>query len=244
MNVMSLTKISEMKRQRKKRSDAGSFILTARDLQMLEWIGEQFAIRFDHLQMLAVHFKDMDVDEMPKALSFSAAHQLTSRWVKEGLVERKKIFAEDPMWVWLTKKGLETVGLDMKFHTPAISKLKHNHAVNAVRLYAEKKLKDEIRWVSEREANALRKHQGKPHLVDGEIEFEDGLVVGIEVELTQKRKQRLRSILHHLKNEYETVWYFSSDEVFNVVQNAIEKIPSHEETFIQHRLYPIMNMGA
>lgn len=213
----------------KRRSDFGTVVLTNRDINIFLWMGEQYAIRFDHLQILA------------GGLSYKAAYRLSTRWVKAGYVIRQKIFVGQPMWLWLTAKGLKAVGLDVPYHTPAISRLAHIHTVNSVRLYIENRVGETARWVGEREANALRKLAKKKHLVDGELEYGDGHVVGIEVELTQKRKIRLNNIVRELKRDYDTVWYFAAPECYNAVQSAIERIPNHEETFILHPLSSIID---
>ena len=239
MLLLQQSKI-EMIEKRKRRSDYGSVILTQRDLAILKWIGEQYAIRFDHLQVLAPRYSEgLSKD----ALGYHAIYGLSSRWVKLGLAERKKIFVGHPMWFWLTKKGIEAVGLDAPYKVPAISRFAHVHAVNSVRLYVEDRVGDSARWTCEREANALRKETGQKHLVDGLVEYPDeNELVAIEVELTQKRQRRLNSILKELRANYKSVWYFASDESYNAVESAIKRLPDHdeEETFILYRLSTIM----
>ncbi len=228
------------KPRRKKRSDSGRVILTPRDLALLKWMGEQYAIRFDHLQVLATKYSE---GRREKVLGYQAVYGVSSRWVKLGLVERKKIFVGHPMWLWLTKKGLETAGLEHPYKVPAISRFAHIHAVNSVRLHVEAKRGDSIRWICEREANALRKEEGQIHLIDGLVEdLSDGEIVGVEVELTQKRQTRLDSILRELRANYKSVWYFASDEAYSAVESAIKRVPNHdeEETFILYRLSSIM----
>lgn len=230
---------SPLKLKRKRRSDYGSVILTARDLALLRWIGEQYAIRFDHLQVLAARY----AKDGPETLGYHGVYGLSSRLVKLGLLERKKIFVGHPMWLWLTKKGIETVGLDAVYKVPAISRFAHIHAVNSVRLHVEAKTGDSAKWICEREANAQRKEEGQVHLVDGLVEYPDeNELVGIEVELTQKRQRRLDSILKELRGAYKSVWYFASDEAYNAVESAIKRLPNHEEeeTFILYRLSSIM----
>jgi len=226
--------------KRKRRSDYGSVRLTTRDLAILKWIGEQYAIRFDHLQFLATRYA---IDLTSDLLGYHGAYGLSSRWVKLGLVEREKIFADDPMWLWLTKKGIETAGLDHPYKVPAISRFAHVHAVNAVRLHVEAKAGDSAKWICEREANALRKEEGQKHLIDGLVEYPDeNELVGVEVELTQKRQERLNSILKELRANYKSVWYFASDEAYGAVASAIRRLPNHDEdeTFILYRLSSIM----
>lgn len=231
--------------QSKRRSDYGQVVLNKRDIDIMMWVGEQFAIRFDHLQLLAGQLSNVPSAVSETGLSYKATYRITTRWVKAGLVVRKRIFMEEPLWLWLTPKGIRTVGLDVDSRPPAISRLAHIHAVNAVRIHVERRVKDQARWIGEREANALRRNDDKKrHLVDGEVEYRDGVVAGVEVELTQKRAARLNNILRELKREYDSVWYFAAPECYNAVKNAIERVTGHEETFILHRLSPIMNIGV
>ena len=44
--------MSNEKKVRKQRSDKGTTKLSPRDIRCLRWIGEQYAIRFDQLQVL------------------------------------------------------------------------------------------------------------------------------------------------------------------------------------------------
>lgn len=236
-----MSHLSSQKSKRKRRSDYGSVILSTRDFALLQWIGEQYAIRFDHLQVLATRHS---ADLPSEMLGYHGVYGLSSRWVKAGLVERRKIFVGHPMWLWLTKKGLETTGLEHPYKVPAISRFAHVHAVNSVRLYVEERLGDNARWICEREVNVKRKEEGQTHLVDGLVEYlDDNEVVAVEVELTQKRQQRLDSILRELRSNYKSVWYFASNEAYSAVESAIKRLPDHdeEETFILYHLSNIMN---
>lgn len=210
-------------------------------MHILSWVGEQYAIRFDHLQKLAGNLSHHPQAVTANGLNYNATYRIVTRWVKAGLVERTKIFAKDPLWVWLTTAGLNAVGLDNTYRHPAISRLAHIHAVNAVRLRVEERVGDKARWICEREANAFRKVQRKKHKVDGELEYRDGVTVAIEVELTQKRRTRLNAVLRELKHDYDTVWYFATNDCYQAIKNAIGKVPDHEETFILRPLSSIMN---
>ncbi len=102
-----------------------------------------------------------------------------------------------------------------------MGRLSHIYNVNRVRLYIEQRL-TEAQWVSERQINVERKAEGKHHLVDGEILYQD-TVIGVEVEQTQKSRRRLESILKELQADYEAVWYFVADTAGPAVREAIAK---------------------
>lgn len=222
--------------KQKRRSDYGRVVLTERDVRSLVWMGEQFAIRFDHLQILAGRLSENPEALPAQGLSYQATYRISTRWVKAGLAVRKKILVGEPMWLWLTRRGIEQVGLELPYHQPAISRLAHIHAVNAVRLLVEARLGDRVRWIGERAANMQRMAAGKTHLVDGELRYQTGEVVAVEVELTQKRRVRLRRILEELRQDYYTVWYFVAPECRTAVEHAIQQLEGHEKTFV---VYPL-----
>ena len=209
--------------------------LTARDMAMLRWIGEQFAVSLDDLSVLEHLVTGKSNDE--PLLKYKGIYALTSKWVAWGLVERDKVVPKEPMWVWLTKEGVNAVELEVPARRPSRVRYEHINATNTVRLHVEKKLGNTARWIGERESNASRLLQNKDaHQVDGVIEYPEGDEVAIEVELTQKRIVDLRLILHELQQEYDTVWYFASDNCYKAVKKRIEEIPNHEDTFVVKRL--------
>ena len=222
----------------KRRSDFGTFQMTARDLAILTWIGEQYAIRVDHLQVLAGREADHDLKE-PGILSEPGVRRLYNRWAKAGWIEKRKLLAHDPIWVWLSKRGIAETGLDFPAHTPSVGRLAHMHAVNGVRLYVENKLGTEAKWISDRQVNIERKAEKKRHLVDGELFYEE-THIALEVELTLKKRARLDSILRELKRDYAAVWYFATEECYNPLENAIQAVPGHEETFVLYRLSEVL----
>jgi hypothetical protein len=84
--------------------DAGTPVLTDRDLFALTWISHQYAIRLDHLQVLLGQHKGAEI-------SLGAARQLASRWIHAGWVESRKFLGFEPSWVWPTEEGLDTIRL-------------------------------------------------------------------------------------------------------------------------------------
>lgn len=204
-------------------------------MAMLRWIGEQFAVSFDHLPMLE-HLVMKKASDAP-LLQYKGIASLTDRWLHYQLIERQKIFVKKPQWIWLTRKALNAVDLDFPARAPSVARLDHIHAVNRVRLHFERKTVGQgIHWICEREANESRKKLNKKHQVDGEIKYPDGYTAAVEVELNQKRKPRLRSILRELQRDYDAVRYYVSDSSYTAVKNAIQEIPNYEETFILKKL--------
>ena len=210
-----------------RRSDYGQVRATERDLYMLRWVGEQYAVRIDQLGQLAAMYKG-------EKLSSPTIKWLTSRWREAGWVEKQKLLAASPQWVWLTRDGYRDAGLDYPYAKPSVSRLNHNYHTNAVRLWIEKRSRGAAEWICDRSINPERKAEGKRHFVDGEVVFQ--AKIAIEVELTQKSRPRLDSILRELKKDYEAVWYFAAPECYTAVKSAIESVPGHQETFVLYQL--------
>lgn len=218
-----------------RRSDYGQVRATERDLYLLKWIGEQYAVRVDQLRELAQVYKGSE-------LSAPTIKWLVSRWKEAGWVEKQVLLAGHPQWVWLTREGYRDAGLEYPYARPSVSRLRHIYHTNAVRLWIERRSRGKAQWTSDRSVNPERKAEGKRHFIDGEVFYEDRNIA-LEVELTQKSRTRLDSILSELKKDYEAVWYFASPECYTAVKAAIESVPGHEETFVLYRLEAVFEGG-
>jgi len=206
-----------------RRSDYETVRATARDLHLLRWIGDQFAVDTSQLKVLMNRWKRFHEPDWNEAsLSDETVKRLLVRWRKAGWIENRKLLAHRPQWVWLSKIGLDDMGLSYPYRTPAVGRLNHIYHVNMVRLYTEGRLGNEAEWISERQVNAERKADDKKHLVDGEVVYQD-TVIGIEVEQTQKTKRRLASILYELQEDYVAVWYFVAEVALGAVEEMISK---------------------
>ena len=113
---------------RKRRSDYGTIQTTDRDIALLTWIAEQYAIRFDQLHYLVNRYKGEDVTE-------SNIKWLINRWRTAGWVDKRKIVYGEPGWIWLSKDGLKAMELPYPQWEPKPGRMAHIHAVNAVRLF-------------------------------------------------------------------------------------------------------------
>lgn len=222
------------RKDKKRRSDYGQVQTTERDIEILRWIGEQYAARFDHLQILAARKSEKGLLHQEGEIGYSGIQRLYRRWMKAGWVEKRKVLAGEPQWIWLTKKGLQHIELEYPYRELSVTKLLHVHPTNAVRLHIEQKLGARVQWISERVLTQAGRKKNK-HMPDGEIIFQ-GTRVGIEVERSRKTNQRLHHILRGLKMTYENVWYFAGDECYLTVKNAMESIPGHQKAFQLYRL--------
>ena len=215
---------------RKERSDKGSIKITERDLSVLGFIGQQYAVRADQLARLLKRPAE-------GALSESATRAVIARWEKAGLAASRKVIADEPRFVWLTRKGLDEVGLAFKPWTPTAASLAHIFWTNQVRIHTEDR-HPAAAWRSERELRKGRVMQtistATNHEVDAEIQLPQG-VVAVEVELTAKSVDRRRSIMSEVASRYATVWYFAPPNV----QSLLEKTAAVFEQGERVRIYPL-----
>lgn len=80
------------------RIDATGVRCSHRDLKLLRFIGEQYAVTLPQLARL------MD-------RSYHAARWLRSRWERAGWVKGRALLVGEPVFIWLTRRGLGVAGL-------------------------------------------------------------------------------------------------------------------------------------
>ena len=212
---------------RKERSDKGSIKLTERDLSVLRFVGEQYGVRQDQLARLLKRPAE-------GALSDSATRAVLARWEKAGLTDSRTVIADEPKFIWLTRKGLDEVGLSFKPWAPTAASLAHIFWTNQVRMHTEER-HPQSSWRSERELRKGRVMQSistaQAHEVDAEIHLPEG-IVAVEVELTPKSAERRRSIMAEVIQRYATVWYFAPANVASLLEESASSVPGRERVRI------------
>lgn len=212
--------MKEPLKPRKTRYDRGTIKANDRDILLLGWIADQYAVRFDNVVDLARRYPGPGSN--PDGLSVSAVRQVVDRWRRAGWVEHRQILAGESPWVWLTRAGLAAFGFTQyKAAPPALNRIRHIHAINCVRLDIEE---DGERWISERMIRAgmfpLPQLEAETrHVPDAILVTDDGHVA-IEVELTQKKPDeiahKMHSLIHAWDREaytyaYTGIWYYTPD---------------------------------
>ena len=219
---------------RKQRRDKGQIRLNPRDLEVLRWIGEQYAVRLDTLQVLLGRQAQQKTN-VENLITESSARRVLDRWKQEKLVAGRKILAGETEWVWLTPHGLRHMDLPYKPKEPSVSQLLHLHLVNQIRLKAEIQYKELHYWCGERQLRHEHSHNPKFHVPDGELIRTDSQVVAIEIERTLKTRSRIAEIVEQLDKQYGTVWYFVTPETHTAVKEATAYDPH------KFRLYDLEN---
>lgn len=170
--------------------------ITERDLEVLAWIADQYAVRTDVICWLLGE---------GRALSDSRTRAIVARWQRAGLVDSRRFFAGAPNVVWPTRAGTNLVRPGWRSRPPNLALLAHHHTVSQVRLAIERRGHG-TDWVSER---VLYKERATPdaHVADGTFLSSRGPVTAVEVELTLKSADRLRDIVRDLTLDHEAVLY-------------------------------------
>ncbi len=227
------------KRPRKERRDKGKKLIKRRDLIVLLWIAQQYGARLDQVQTLLSRMPGRGGKPVSSSgLTLSAVLQVVDRWVTLGLVQYKRIYDDEPGWVWLTSYALRLLQLPYTMLTPADSTLSHLYTINRVRLDLEGR-HPEYQWISERTLRAAqpRREEGAvlPHLPDAQVRTPK--LVAVEVERSPKSPKELDDILTELlitgslstdSDEpllYTTVWYFVRPKTRTSVEQARDRLP-------------------
>src|SRR2546429_8498711 len=99
------------RKPRKPRSDRGPR-LTERDHKALSWIGQQYAVRLDQVQIVLARLGEPgDSATKPKEkgrLTQKRTMGLVRRWERLGLVNSRWVLHGGPAWGWRTAGGLRT----------------------------------------------------------------------------------------------------------------------------------------
>jgi hypothetical protein len=165
--------------------------VSARDLETLRWVDEQYAVRVDQL-----------------ARKLGRSERTMQRWARLygewGWIEQRRLLVDEPAYVWLTSKGQREAGTGFGPWRPKVGKLAHIAAVVDVRLYVEERSAESL-WASER---VLRRElAASEHLPDAVVTTE-GERHAIEVELTPKARRRTVATIEELGRRYDRTLYF------------------------------------
>lgn len=185
--------------RRRPRQDSGVPQWQKRDDSCLLWIGEQRAVRYDQLQRLLARESEADLGDR-RHLSMTRTTQIINRWSRAHLVAYRKIYVNQPGWIWLTSKGLDFADLPFRPGAPAESRLDHYYYINEVRLQLEQKYGVEhLTWTSERDIQHWQEQMRKrgrtlTHTPDALVEVGEQ-TIDIEVELTRKSQREVEQVI-------------------------------------------------
>lgn len=238
--------------ERKQRSDKGSIMATRRDLYCIAWIAEQYAARGDQIQRLLSRFPDPQKPFKDTLIAETTLQDQINRWRRAGWIESRRILADEPAYSWVTKRGLQLVGLDdiYKAHEPAGTRLNHLYAVNQVRLWMDQKLtwKSERRYRSEK-VLATKKGTKLGPIPDGLVTIKNG-TAAIEVEISPKKPADVYAKLVRLARErgsadedyrltFQEIWFYVPNEkIQDLVESAVDDLQESEQERIGVHIEP------
>jgi hypothetical protein len=198
---------------------------THRDVEVLAWVAEQYAVRADTLGLLlgrlspesprTVHrweYAPGRWAELP-ALSDATVRYHLRRWLRAGWVRPQRALGRT--WIVPTPAGLDLAGSRYRPWTLVPSQLNHLHAVAIVRLAIETADPD-AEWISERALTRLRTQRRETWWrPDGGLVVADASASGscpplhtIEVELTPKHLAKLQEVFEHrYPGEVQTTYF-------------------------------------
>lgn len=228
------------------RMDRGQRRLIRRDPDVLRLIGEQYTYRFDQLQgQLARHPDSQSHD--PTVLSETRTRNAIQKWEQLGLARSRKIFQDEPAYVWLTPRGLRFVDLEVAPWSPT-DRLGHPYWINEVRALRDMlatEFSDDwqhYEWESERLWRARRnrlfkEYKGQAvqkiprsyhckHIPDAVIHFVRAGVqyhVAIEVQLSIKTESWFRTVWNALLLTHTAVFYYVSPKIKEPFMKMLQK---------------------
>jgi hypothetical protein len=205
---------------RRPRSDAGTVRLTGRDLAALGWLADMKAIYEADLGVLVGRYPAPADAVSGHRPSPRAVRFLLARWQRVGVAEVRRLIADRPRIVRLTRAGASLVGVTGFRETAEITAY-HQCEVSRLRLVLEGRPSPSLgvltHWESERmfraDLDALglsrRSETGREsvHVPDGVATYANGVRVAVEVERSVKAPARLVRIVEQLLTDYPVTLY-------------------------------------
>jgi Mn-dependent DtxR family transcriptional regulator len=184
--------------------------LTITDIKLIRWVNKMKRVNVRHVEKF-LH------------VSMSNVYRRLKRLVDNGYLVHEQIFHLKPGIYYPTWKGVNAAGDPLSPARVNLTEYEHDLIVTDIALYFEKKYGY---WKSEREIRSDKgitlKSQNHVHIPDG-LTIIEGKKIAIEVELTQKGKERIKRIFsRHLRsNDYDEVWYLAKS---NIKQNLEQHV--------------------
>jgi len=238
--VTAAERATSVKVERKRRNRLPEF--TERDAAAIRWLAEMYGARLDVLSVLLGRLGGGS-----EPLSLWGVRNQVQRWERSNLIRRERVLGQT--WVTPTRTGLDRVGASFPVWAVPVTRVRHCHAVNVVRLWYEgKPAAQSLPWISERLTYQERGKSATWHVPDGVIRDtrntdEDGPAkyVAIEVELTHKgRRAYEREVFGNLRAGVESVTYFVSDEAFaNRLRSDVRAVLERLGSSTRFEIHPL-----
>jgi hypothetical protein len=190
-------------------------LLTERDKAVLKFINEFGFCEIRHIQ------------EQFRVVK-RRAYRVMNRLIAGGLVQHQTIFHKTHGVYLLTEKGAKFGDIR---HLKRPPHNEYDHHLLVLDVYQKLiKVHKNFEWISERRLDQNKSHEKegkKKHIADGMMLLGDKKVA-IEIELTNKAKDRLKKIIDNYTFETDVgdeVWYFCNAETISKVRAMAERRP-------------------
>lgn len=198
----------EEKQKRAQRSDKGTVRLSERDIAVFNWLADMKAMYEADLRILLGRLSDGRIP------SESAVRQVVGRWQRAGYGRAQKLLVGQPRIIWLLPAGATIVGEATWKETAAHTSL-HQAEVAHVRLWLEGRTNPTgpvTSWESERRirqwyATTFKDGSRGAHVPDAFVTFANDLRAPVEVERTEKQRERLTKIVEGLMTANKLTLY-------------------------------------
>jgi hypothetical protein len=195
-------------------------VITERDLAVVRWVGEQYAVPVEILGELLARLAPADAGtrasrfgqgEPSRAAALATRECLARRHVARlesmDLIQRFRLTSGP--WVAPTRAGLRRTGLAWEPWEVSDWQLDHLGAVARLRLHLEREY-PQATWEPERAIRSRWANQGaRVRLADGGLHWPEGGATGIECELHVKRPDRYQAVVADVDPHWSEVWWFT-----------------------------------
>jgi hypothetical protein len=198
--------------------------ITERDLSVLCWAGEQYALPMELVGRIVSGSRPLvDADRV--------ARRSVARLELLGYAGRRALLGRQ--WVTPTGAGLRAAALPYRAIVPREGLLEHVAAVARLRLQLQRRY-PEARWESER-AIRVRRAGTSFRRPDGGLWWDNGASAALEVELHVKEVPRYAGIVRDADPGWAGVWWYTPARLVPLLLRRLEQADAGD----RHRVYPL-----
>lgn len=151
-----------------------------------------------------------------EAIGGRATRAVVGRWKALGLVNVERVFSSEPSVVYPTVAGGAFAGVACSGNLPSVTSLQHTLLIAAVRPFYERR---GLEFTAERFITAVG------HRPDAIVTHsEGGLRACCEIELTQKSRDRLATILQDTTERFDRVIYWTEPDIGHRVRAIADEL--------------------
>jgi hypothetical protein len=205
--------------------------ITERELTVLRWVGEQYAVPMALLAELVEREHQVPAGSAPRV-----ARRMAERLASLGYAGRPH--AVGRWWLVPTRAGLRAAGLEYETWKIAEHEWSLNHLILCARLRLHLAAAyPEAEWESDRAIRARRHGSGaRVRLADGGLHFADGGAVGVELERYVKKPSRYQGAVLDVDPAWtDGVWWFTPTAQVSLLTGRLRDAGGGDV----HQVYPL-----